>query len=75
MKISFVLLIALFFNTTLLIAEPLFTIVKNVDPAIFIGVEIALLLIYFGNKLWGDFSKAIEVNLSKLEIVVYKKRR
>lgn len=75
MKTSLLLLIALMFNTTLLLAEPISTFVQGIDPLLFIILEGILITGYFANKFLGDFSKAIEINFGHLEIFVYKKKR
>jgi len=75
MKTSLLFIAALLLNTTLLLAEPLFAMVKGINPIILLSVEGLLLLGYFSNKFLGDFSKAVEINFGHLEIFVYKKRR
>ena len=73
MKTSLLLLIAILLNTTLLMAEPLSTLVRHVDPLILILLEGILILGYFANGFFRDFSKAVEIDFGHLKIFVYKK--
>lgn len=75
MKTSLVLLVAIIFNTTLLLAEPLFTLVKGINPLLFVAVEAVLFSGYAVNRFYGDFSKALEMDFGHLELFVYKKKR
>lgn len=75
MKTSLILLIAIICNTTLLLAEPLFSMVKGIEPLIFVAVEAILFSGYAINRFFGNFSKAIEMDFGHLEIFVYKKKR
>lgn len=70
MKTSMILIAALFLNTTLLMAEPLATIVKSVNPYILIALEVLLLVGYFTNKWLKDLNKDYTVDLGYLDIFV-----
>lgn len=72
MKTSMIIVAALLLNTTLLVAEPLSTFVKGINPFILIGVEALLVLGYFVNKWLRDLNKACTVNLGYLDIFVVK---
>jgi hypothetical protein len=74
MKTSMIIIAALLLNTTLLIAEPLSTFVKGINPFIFIAIEAALLLGYFTNRWLRDLNKACTIDLGYLNIFVDKSK-
>ncbi|MFS4492941.1 hypothetical protein [Maribacter sp. 2308TA10-17] len=74
MKTSIIIIAALLLNTTLLIAEPLSTIVKGINPFVLIGLEVVLVLGYLVNKWLRDLNKACTVNLGYLDIFVVKSK-
>lgn len=73
--ISLIFIVALFLNTTLLLAEPLFGLVRGVHPLFFVALEAVPIIIYWVNRFLGNFSKAVEINFGNLEIFYYKKRK
>ena len=75
MKTSMTLLIAIVCNSSLLLAEPLFLIVKGIEPKIFVAVEIILFSGYMIHRFFWNFSKAIEMDFSNLELFVHHKKR
>jgi len=70
MKTSMLIIAALLLNTTLLVAEPLSTFVKGINPFIFIGIEVALVLGYLANKWFRDLNKACTLDFGYLNIFV-----
>ena len=70
MKTSIIIIAALLLNTTLLIAEPLASFVKGIDPWLLLGVEAILLLGYLANKWLRDFQKSCTLDLGCLNIFV-----
>lgn len=74
MKTSIFIIAALLLNTTLLFAEPLSTIVKGINPFIFIGIEVLLFLGFFANKWLRDLDKACVIDLGHLNIFVVKSK-
>lgn len=74
MKTSIFIIAALFLNTTLLVAEPLATFVKGIDPLIFIGIEVVLILGYFLNSWLRNLNRAYTLDLGYLDIFVVKSK-
>lgn len=74
MKTSIVIITALLLNTTLLVAEPLSTYVKGINPFILIGIEVALVLGYFANKWLRDLNKACTMDFDYLNIFVIESK-
>lgn len=72
MKTSMIIIVALLLNTTLLVAEPLSTFAKGVNPFVFIGIEVFLVLGYFTNTWLKDLNKACAVDLGYLDVFVLK---
>lgn len=74
MKTSMIIIVALLLNTTLLVAEPLSTFVKGINPFIFIGVEALLVLGYFINSWLKDLNKACTMDFGYLDIFVVESK-
>lgn len=74
MKTSMIIIVALFLNTTLLVAEPLSAFVKEINPFILIGVEAVLLLGYFVNRWLRDLHNDCIIDLGHLNIFVLKSK-
>ncbi|TMM58747.1 hypothetical protein FEE95_04760 [Maribacter algarum] len=74
MKTSMIIIAALLLNTTLLVAEPLSTIVKGINPFILIGVEAVLILGYFANKWLRELNRACTLDFGYLNIFVVKSK-
>lgn len=74
MKTSMIIIAALLLNTTLLVAEPLSTFVKGIDPFILFGVEALLILGFFANKWLKDLNKACTIDFGYLDIFVVKSK-
>lgn len=74
MKTSIFIIAALLLNTTLLVAEPLATFVKGVNPLFFLGIEALLILGYFLNTWLRDLNKACTLELGYLNIFVVKSK-
>jgi len=74
MKTSIFIIVALLLNTTLLVAEPLSTFVRGINPFILIGIEVALVLGYFANKWLRDLNKACTLDFGYLNIFVVKSK-
>ncbi len=74
MKTSMIIIAALLLNTTLLVAEPLSTIVKGINPFILIGLEAVLVLGYFANKWLRELNKACTMDFGYLDIFVLKSK-
>ena len=72
MKTSFLLLIAIFLNTTLLLAEPVSLLVQGVNPLILVIVEAFLVFGYLANKWIKEFRDACELELGDLNLFVFK---
>ncbi len=70
MKTSLFIISALLLNTTLLIAEPLANVVKDINLFILLGIEAALLVGYFTNKWLKDLNKACTIDFGYLNIFV-----
>jgi hypothetical protein len=74
MKTSMIIIAALLLNTSLLIAEPLSAIVRNISPYLLMGVEAVLLFGYFINKWIQELRKAFELDLGPLNVFVVKSK-
>lgn len=74
MKTSIIIIAALLLNTTLLVAEPLSTFVKDINPYLLIGIEALLLLGYFANKWLRDLNKAYAIDFGYLDIFVVESK-
>jgi len=74
MKTSIIIIAALLLNTTLLVAEPLATFIKDVNPFILIGLEVLLVLGYFANQWLKDLNKACTMDFGHLDIFVVKSK-
>ena len=72
MKTSFLLIVALFINTTLLLAEPLSDLLKNMSVWPFIILEALLFLGYYLNTIWRAFRKETKPDFTSLKIFVIK---
>jgi len=75
MKTSMIIIVALFLNTTLLIAEPLSAFVQGVNPFLLLGIEASLVLGFFANKWFKDLDKACTLELECLNIFVVKSNK
>lgn len=74
MKTSMIIIVALFLNTTLLVAEPLSAFVKEINLFILIGVEATLLLGYFVNRWLRNLHNDCTIDLGHLNIFVLKSK-
>ena len=72
MKTSVIIIAALLLNTMLLVAEPLSSFVKGIDPFIFISIEAFLILGYFFNMWFKDLNKACTMDFGYLDNFVFK---
>ncbi len=70
MKTSFILIVALMLNTSLLIAESLSFLVEGINTWIFIVFEGLLLAVYFLNKWIADLSKDFMLDIGYLDVNV-----
>ena len=57
MKTSIIIIALILLNTTALISEPLAQLIKGINPWLFVGVEIILLIAYFLNQISKDITK------------------
>lgn len=74
MKTSVIIIVALFLNTTLLVAEPLSNFIKGISPFLLLGIETLLLLGYFANKWFRDLNKACVIDFGCLDIFVVESK-
>jgi hypothetical protein len=72
MKTSFILIVALLLNTTLLFAEPLSALIKGVNPLFFVLIEGMLVLGYIVNKWFKNLNEACMIDYGHLNIFVVK---
>lgn len=72
MKTSIFIIAALLLNTTLLIAEPLATLVKGINPWILVAVESILVMGYFLNVWLKALNKACTIDFGYLDVFVFK---
>jgi len=70
MKTSFLLIMALFKNTTLLLAEPVSELLESISIWPFIVLEIFLFLGYYLHKTFHDFRKETNPDFRSLNIFV-----
>lgn len=72
MKTSFLLIMALFINTTLLLAEPIAELLKSISIWPFILLEVLLFLGYYLNTTFNDLKKETKPDFNSLNIFVIK---
>ncbi len=72
MKTSFILIVALLLNTTLLFAEPLSALIKGVNPLFLVLIEGVLVLGYIVNKWFKNLNEACMIDYGQLNIFVVK---
>ena len=72
MKTSVILIAVLLLNTSLLFAEPLSAIVKDINLWILAIIEVLLLGIYFANRWLVNLTKDFMLDLGYLDVFVVK---
>jgi len=60
MKTSIAIIVLLFVNTTALLSEPFFALIKSINIWYLLAIEIILVLAYFINKLFKNINEAID---------------
>ena len=70
MKTSFILIIALFINTSLLLSQPLLVLAEKINSWMLIALELTLLLVWFTIKTVKDLHNDLEIDLNDLEVFV-----
>lgn len=74
MKISVLILVLIFFNTTAILSETVYLFIKGIDLWVLIGLELLLIVVYYVNKIIKDVSNALvdadfnNLNLQSSEI-------
>lgn len=72
MKTSLILIVALVFNTVLLVAGPLSMLIKAVDPLVIIAFEGILVLGYLFYKWFRRLDKASKIDFGYQTFFVLK---
>jgi len=72
MKTSIILIVLILFNTTALISKAIAILIKDVNPWLFIGVEILLLIGFYAHMVVKDVRKISNIDFSDLNIFVIK---
>lgn len=72
MKTSILLLIAIFLNTTLLLSDPLSTLVAKINIWVLLSIEAVLLGCYYLNRIVKELRDACELDLRDLNVFVFK---
>lgn len=72
MKTSIVLLVLIILNTTALLSEPLAGLVKEIDPWLFVALEVVLLLIFYVNNQLKGLGEIAKIDLSGIELFVIR---
>ncbi|QCX01210.1 hypothetical protein FGM00_14220 [Aggregatimonas sangjinii] len=72
MKTSLLLVIAIFLNTTLLLAEPVALLVEGINPWVFAATESLLLFGYFLNQWLKRFRHNCELELGDFNRFIFK---
>lgn len=75
MKTSIVLLVLIVCNTSALFSVTIAGLIKSVNPWLFIGLEILLLIGYFINNIIVETRKAIAVDCNHLDLLVTKHKK
>ncbi len=73
MKTSIILIILILFNTTALVSQAIAILIKDVNPWLFIGIEILLLIGYYANIVVKDVGKISNIDFSNLNVFVIKR--
>ena len=74
MKTSVIIIALIFLNTTALIAEPLASLFKNVNPWIFITIETLLVMGYFVNHIIKDLNRVLKLDFNNINLFVVKSK-
>lgn len=72
MKTSVVLIILILFNTSALLSESIAQLVKGINPWLFVGLEILLVISYLFNKTLKDLRKTIDFDCNYLNLIETK---
>lgn len=72
MKTSVVLIILILFNTTALLSESIALLVKGINPWLFVGLEILLLIGYWFNTTLKELRKTMNFDCNHLNILETK---
>ena len=72
MKTSVVLIILILFNTSALLSESIAQLVKGINPWLFVGLEVLLIIGYQFNKTLKDLRKTIDFDCNHLNLIETK---
>jgi len=72
MKTSIILIVLILFNTTALVSQAIATFLKDVNPWLFVGIEILLLIGFYAHIVVKDVRKISNIDFSDLNLFVFK---
>ncbi len=72
MKTSLLLIILIVLNTTAIISEPVTNLIEGVNSWWFLGLELALLIGFYLNKIVKDLRTHCEIDCNNLKLYVVK---
>jgi len=72
MKVSLILIVAIFLNTTIILAEPLSTLIKDLNYWPFIVLEAVLLVGFYINHQIKELQKICVLDFNNLNVFVVK---
>ena len=72
MKTSIILIVLILFNTTALFSKLISQLIGDINPWLFVCLEILLLVGYYVNTLLKDIEKVSQIDFSKLNIFVLR---
>ena len=75
MKTSVLLIILILFNTTALLSESIAQLVKDINPWLFVVLEILLVVGYLFNKTLKDIRKTMDFDCNNLNLLVTKSKK
>ena len=75
MKTSIFIIVALLLNTTLLVAEPLATLVRGINLWVLVAIESILVIGFLLNFWLKALNKACTIDLGHLDVFVFKSQK
>jgi len=72
MKTSVLLIVLILFNTTALLSESIAQLVKDINPWVFIALEILLIVSYLFNKTLKEIRSTLDFDCNDLNILATK---
>ena len=75
MKTSALLIILILFNTSALISKSISHLIRDINPWLFVGLEILLVLGYYFNKTIKEIRQTFDFDCNDLNLLVTKSKK